>query len=93
MVVVGGGYLCPQFVKTLAACTVFKGAENTETVQVGSLMNENLDLVTCLDWSSKQQNLLSVQRSSSVQQEVLAVEQVRKGVEKRPKETEHLIKH
>ena len=56
-------------------------------------MNENLDLVTCLDWSSKQQSLLSVQRSSSVQQEVLAVEQVRKGGEKRQEETEHLIKH
>ena len=40
-------------------------------------MNENLDLVTCLEWSSKQQSLLSVQRSSSVQQEVLAVEQAR----------------
>lgn len=47
--------------------------------QVGSLMNENLDLVTCLDWSSKQQSLLGVQRSSSVQQEVLAVEQVSRG--------------
>lgn len=45
-------------------------------------MNENLDLVTCLEWNSKQQNVLSVQRSSSVQQEVLAVEQVRKGLEK-----------
>ena len=57
-------------------------------------MTENLDLVTCLDWSSKQQSLLSLQRSSSVQQEVLAVEQVRKGVEKRPEiKTEHLIKH
>ena len=90
---VGGGYLCLSFVKALAACAVFKGAENNKTFQVGSLMNENLDLVTCLDWSSKQQSLLSVQRSSSVQQEVLAVEQVRKGGEKRQEETEHLIKH
>ena len=42
-------------------------------------MTENLDLVTCLEWSSKQQSVLSVQRSSSVQQEVLAVEQLSRG--------------
>ena len=40
-------------------------------------MTENMDLVTCLEWTSKQQSS-SIQRSSSVQQEVLAVEQVRK---------------
>ena len=40
-------------------------------------MNENLDLVTCLEWTSKQQSSASP-KSSSVQQEVLAVEQVRK---------------
>ena len=56
-------------------------------------MNENLDLVTCLEWNSKQQNVLSVQRSSSVQQEVLAVEQVRKGLEKPEEEVEHFVKH
>ena len=63
-------------------------------LQVGSLMTENQDLVTCLDWTSKHQTLLSLQRSSSVQQEVLAVEQVRKGLEKR-QETELLttLKH
>ena len=44
-------------------------------------MNENLDLVTCLEWTSKHQSD-SNQKSSSVEQEVLAVEQVRKVLEK-----------
>ena len=56
-------------------------------------MTENLDLVTCLDWTSKQQTVLSLQRSSSVQQEVLAVEQVRKGLEKHQEQTELETKH
>merc|ERR1719414_752820 len=37
-----------------------------------------MDMVTCLEWSNKH-NSFSNQRSSSVEQEVLAVEQVSRG--------------
>ena len=75
---VGGWfYFWPQFVTILPPAAALYGDETISLLQVSSLMTENMDLVTCLEWTSKQQSS-SIQRSSSVQQEVLAVEQVRK---------------